>query len=1172
MGFGNGSESVSVTTLSQWFAELANGPCGVMEDPTEDVFISYVSTKRGGYRIFEGHWESAAFYLQRFLNVVQHLPAQNEFDGIADAIHGMLTLSEMICERSDATRYCVGAADPLNELPGHILDRIPEIRRRVMFSRDELANRGVSLDDLKPFFCDRNSFESFCEASIIDSPLLHQPLLLNGDELIVALPTAISVAIRTVVTHLLIESGYQQALVTHLCQEYRHFFQETPPFREEQGFWFPFSDDANGTLGCCGRMIGDSTAVHLIFVFDDLDGFNDGRLSGCDTSAVCLVDRIGIEVDRYSAHCRKQNPATQGVTFIVGCGIGRASLCKTPSVRTDGWRIVHITAPDIASLSLRGDTSVSVIWSIMDFIDCIASRGIQLLNPYGFFGIIAWSLSSEPRALIANADIPECGLVVPITPGDVKSFRLENATSKDRHVLTDIDGRLVVVERKSYTLFPSSSTSRVYIESGGSESSGTTKRFAIETNFRTWWVGIDFTNSRDRVKMLATWLPRLIDVIESCCHANHPRVVDVRITFSESTLESEVPKPVTLLEVEESITVTSLRTLSRVTFVVGDAFNSGLALPSNVSERGLVRRLMAGFDELLELDQSVSHEQLVSQVVRSQDERVLHGFHAGDYHDYVHESVPGTFVLPHPIVDDALMVSLSDAVGASSVREIEGRELCCDFLKKLVFHLESQLCRELKRFGRRDFVYMLLLNHEAADYSRTRWRRTTRSLLALHGHTPQVLDRIGKHEEDSTAAMTFSRLLIEAALCECDSDSSSSPGVHDLMRIMAIMQRILSFGTWCDTIYYGAMEPRLRISDLGHVQADDDFLQRVIVPFGDEVTKNIIQGAADSYHELFVSHNLAKGGGNLQHLIPDAFREAWMQEFGFSIEDAIRVGNSFEEYGVTVGRAVFELRKSQLADVLRKHVESPERVIDSYILKPRRNWYDFAPPYDDRDRQPWRYGRRLSLVRRPLVQLDDTEDAKVLIAPSIVRQSLIYCFEQYHDGGFPRWQVQSKAMKSWAGAIADRRGKSFTNSVADRLRELGWNCQTERRVKEILRRHTDIDYGDVDVIAWSEVSQRILLIECKHLQMSKLPGELAQQLREYRGLSVEGNRDSLRKHLDRTALLQRESSAVKRHLNLTDSATIESWIVFRYPVPMLFSWAEFETMSGITTYDRLSEI
>ena len=100
----------------------------------------------------------------------------------------------------------------------------------------------------------------------------------------------------------------------------------------------------------------------------------------------------------------------------------------------------------------------------------------------------------------------------------------------------------------------------------------------------------------------------------------------------------------------------------------------------------------------------------------------------------------------------------------------------------------------------------------------------------------------------------------------------------------------------------------------------------------------------------------------------------------------------------------------------------------------------------------------------------------------------------------------------------------------------------------------------------------MLVIECKHLQYHKTYGEIAEQLSDYRG-EVKGNgkRDDLRKHLDRIAILKRYRNDLCKTLNC-DNVSIEGWIIFKNPVPMLYMWDKLRRRIEIATFDDLGDV
>jgi hypothetical protein len=94
--------------VASWFDELGIGPCGFVEDAAEDAFTTVVTTPQGNFRILEGIWESSTFYLQRIVNIVETTPGDRAWLALRESVRAMLTLSDLVCERSGLARYTFG--------------------------------------------------------------------------------------------------------------------------------------------------------------------------------------------------------------------------------------------------------------------------------------------------------------------------------------------------------------------------------------------------------------------------------------------------------------------------------------------------------------------------------------------------------------------------------------------------------------------------------------------------------------------------------------------------------------------------------------------------------------------------------------------------------------------------------------------------------------------------------------------------------------------------------------------------------------------------------------------------------------------------------------------------------------------------------------------------------
>ena len=113
----------------------------------------------------------------------------------------------------------------------------------------------------------------------------------------------------------------------------------------------------------------------------------------------------------------------------------------------------------------------------------------------------------------------------------------------------------------------------------------------------------------------------------------------------------------------------------------------------------------------------------------------------------------------------------------------------------------------------------------------------------------------------------------------------------------------------------------------------------------------------------------------------------------------------------------------------------------------------------------------------------------------------------------------------------------------------------------------------MDVLAWKPSSGRVLLMECKDLQLRKTPGEVAEQLSDFRGgFDSRGRPDLLRKHLLRSEQLEAGSNALGSQLGLSVPLKLEPYAVFRNPVPMQFAREQLSMLVKLVLLDGLDRV
>jgi hypothetical protein len=413
---------------------------------------------------------------------------------------------------------------------------------------------------------------------------------------------------------------------------------------------------------------------------------------------------------------------------------------------------------------------------------------------------------------------------------------------------------------------------------------------------------------------------------------------------------------------------------------------------------------------------------------------------------------------------------------------------------------------------------------------------------------------------------------MEIAICEAP-DEGDVAGALDLSLLLARMSLVFELGGWSDSIRWDIMKPELRVTPLGDIHGNFDWFEQVIEPHGVDTARARLDDSVASYGK-----NLEQPGvePRIEGRIEPAFVEAWSEQFGAGIDEMRSFIDSIENLGEQENETVLSRTRAQLealpgtAVALTPEIVRP--ILDQLVLRQRKDWREVPAGFAARDIHPWRYRRRLSAVRRPLLELSSGPDGEILFAPGMVRDAFVYIMHGFHEGEFPADQLSPK-MLSWQAKVSGERGTEFANKVADRLREDGWDARVELKITELFNRSLDRDYGDIDVLAWKQAEGRVLAIECKDVQFRKTYGEMAEQLSDFRGVvRSNGKPDLLLKHLDRMQLINANLDELRRIIGFVPDRPAESHLLFSNPVPMEYSLKDRSAEVIVTHFDNIGQI
>lgn len=1158
-----GKKKPNKQDVARWFKQVGQ-VFAHMEDAAEDVFVARVHMEGRNYRVLEGLAEANGHHLQHMLTAVENMPDHSVYGALKQSCRAMLALSDLVCVRAGLDAFCLGGEYGSDALPVDDLPTIKALATRVTFSDSDLAVAGINRRTLGRFCLPRTE-RDVGFGGFGDSVLERQPLIDFGDEIVVVLPSAMATAVRRAVIETCQNTGAESALRTGLLIAQTDEISLNPAISRID---VPPTEMKPGSAVVPSEPVEFQPGLWFQFILatDDFTGFRQTGFGRPGPS-----DKVNAELQRAidaAASEIKTRPGFKlGFSLIVLCGFGRGQLVEF--TRPGHWLAEGISSYDLDVLGWRHDFTIAELLKFLIAEGTAAHMGFPLMAINGLLARVAFAYDNNGH-VVPHEAMPDgtdgATLVVPTNAH--LQLRAEHHARFDKHALRDPAGDVLVVRRKDGGKRSPENTQRVYVSH--LDARALRYRGVWRSGNRTWWIETIPSEERSYLypvfEMQMVWMERLAPILVRHI-PNLPNVLTWRlVTPAWPTIRSEDIDPRPEEELRAAIRASCDPGGNVITTEIGLTFFHGLSHPSNVSEVTLLEAFLSQVVTLADSTE-VDLAELLREIVPSPEARQLHAFAPQDFRDHVRGSVP------HGIVEISRFDDASQRLGLGwhglprPGGVVHGRDECTKVLNAITAAAEEMFCEHLRQFERRALIRRVVENHEASTVNKSRWERTSGAVLDLssnpQGAREEVYDSILK----ANATGYASRIIMEAALCECPVGVGFEIADFDLSNLMASAMMIHHLGGYSDAIRYEGMRPEIRISPAGEVQIDVSFFDAIVTPVGESFVGGQIDRSRRDYSELLRDPTPLTERQATSRTDP-RFAAAWEAEVGVSLANFRTALEALEDRLVKAGSAWEVLPRPALLEYLAQHIDCAEQFVASLELLPRSGWKTVPQPYADQDRQPWRFRRRLSAARCPILRLESPAELDVVIVPGMIRDAFGVLIYNFYHGQYDLSSIASKEMRGWREHIVAKEAEEFEERVVTRLQSLGWQARLRVTFPQVLGRKLPEDPGDIDVLAWHP-DGRVMLLECKDLQFAKTSSEIAKQLYKFRGKTDEkGRPDLLGKHLRRMDLARENAAAFQSYLRLS-SVHVDGALVFAHTVPMNFAAERIGHAVTLLTYDQL---
>lgn len=1153
----NGRERPALSQLQRW-VNVHLAFVSHLEDPVEDVFVSNVMTPAGNHAVFEGIWEYNDFYLQTTYDVLAgpNVPAQAR--ALLEPCEALLSLGSAVAYRLGLLRWHSAPSTAKENLAVAPNTRVPERANAVSFSNADLAGMGLTRAILAPFIFDNETRATLATQATGESNLDCHPLLDFGDTLVLALPTSVSAAIRLFLCSGLRDVGYLPAFYKALCKHQAtqlerdllvEFRGNAKPIQPA-----PFDQPCKLDFHAWAMLYDQSRYVHIVLLHDRFFDIPEAGLLSSVALSEEQTSALAIYLSRVALDFASRPGYSGGITLIVRGGIGR-TLAFAFDDFPESWDSSVVSLPDILLLTREGGRPLEQYFKFLHQRKWSETQGVEFfdvngdLNSYAFWRWAKFQL--VPRDLPLRA-----GAMVAIQTDFIFSFRRDHRNAADIHAVQRPDGSWNVTLRHGRDSYFEYMTSQPIYVGIDSLASGVLSA-AFETSRGPTWLTV-FSNAGSRVErsvLFEIWSGLLglvyeaISVVESAPGALLHGPVEVRLDFSnveEGSAREHSDDTPTL----DDLQIDYAESTRVATIPLPAKLYSLFQRPENSGERYLLAAVIEALATLYGIAHPASSAARTTETVLGNSGiRLLHVFQTHFPHDILLERTDVTPIfIDHA---DYVFAKLGLSYGCTTSNipgNLASKVECSAFLHSVVEKLWRRIQSQLALINRPDAIAVLLDLVEAINADSNRWRRTSLALQSIHGDKSDVPRIAMGRESDRTRVSLAARTLVEMAVCNC-SATGGAPLIRDTLdRLLATTTLMLEAATDSDAIFNDLISPSIILHANGEYLVDKTFQNEVVSRFFSGQFDEKFARAVGQYAGLYEVHKPGEVV-KARNIYAASFVSAFKIEFGVEPDDVIDCMAALIDFAVERDALVVRTTVATLKNLLlsSKEVssETAGKLIQLFALVPRLDWATPPDGFSRRDINPWRYGRRLSAVVRPLVIVDDSNDPVLLFGCSGVMKGLAYLIERAERGHFSQDFFKSREMRAYIGGINNERGGLFTRRVAAELLKHGWQVRTEVLMSSL---GAPARLGDIDVLAWRE-DGRVLLIECKRLQFARTVAEIAETCKKFRG---DAN-DLLRKHIQRVEWVQCHLSALSMHAGFVPQIDkLTDWLVTNTIVPFSY--------------------
>jgi len=590
-----------------------------------------------------------------------------------------------------------------------------------------------------------------------------------------------------------------------------------------------------------------------------------------------------------------------------------------------------------------------------------------------------------------------------------------------------------------------------------------------------------------------------------------------------------------------------------LTLFFGKRLNKILATSDNSGEREIISTLLKN------LSQFFNNEQLKQEFSENKIDEIINKHmplgkkkKMGVYDtSKIPELNPLEITKPRVIdeIDTNLLLDeLGQYIVGNNLTIGNDREDHYNFIKNHVvpFFL-AKLTNELKKYDKHILLNYLIQQNESLTHDRV-----------LHEiQLPMRIEIANKDTILEDFRSSYSKILQSSPACRFLIEYSLGMKIqgikqlsnYDYEFLLSLANEIIHWGFIGDLLRFNITSLRLSILKSNRLFVESKDYDNAHNVFSNQIIDYNINKFNSEFSKYWEDKKVSDVTNDDKSL--EEFDHEFKLEFGYTLIDLIEFEKMLFKYSSEKNVTIISIEENELKSLYKGIISSDSlnKILSSWSIIERESFlevpYSGLEPYDF---FPWRFNRKYSYVRRPLLKIDIEGVLYYKIGLRHLKIAVDNFTALLRNNRLVN-KLKNQKLKKILSEFASFSNIDFVKRVKG-IFENHSTCLVYENVRKIGKNRiiaeNGNDLGDIDVLVIDGKLNEILLIECKDLLLSRTPYEMYGELKKI----FTSDNSQMKKHLLRLEWVIKNIDLLKRNFNLDNKYNWKVKAYFVSSVPL----------------------